>query len=662
MEAGTRGQYNPDFDIITLSDSLRNAPEDTLVHEIQHAIQKAEGFTQGSSPESWENDKGSSQRTEAVERIQREISSLEDMLQSGTEEESEDLIQADIDALKETLENLSYHLYRNTAGEVEAQDVASRRRLTAEQRRERMPNTGDENTVFAENDEDEYQAIGRTKDNKPFVTVEEDILDGVPEADWVDTVKQNLKTKFPNGVTVGNNEIKINQQSLREMTFSGYMKWLYKSDPQLRADKLRATNNTDEILQATTDWVDEGLNHPRKDSIVDFARGNVLLRVGGNDYTADVVVGTRKNGAMLMYDILNLKPTTITEKETDAVKAKNPSPGTDSSAASVSTDSIRGENENVNDLPVKKQFSLSEPVEQTETLLALHNMDEEKLRRTLNLGAWPSPSIAIVEAAQGHSNYGEFSAVFPRSVIDPETDSRNKVYGSDAWTPTWRNAQVEYEVDYDTKKAIENNIRDLSARVAGGIFARSSVISSRVDDTSNMDADTLAEKLAGDDTVRAAYLAETGGTLEPVMKSKEWDGFGNEALQQFIDEVGVQELTRIESEIEMDNASASVEQYTKLIQSIIREDYRKSHQSFLNKKPESIEKRLDSYIENRASSYFRIKDFIEHACMNINAGNFYCREYFLVCQTVIPAQVIKSLTVGKIIFLGIFKDIPYRRR
>ena len=49
-------------------------------------------------------------------------------------------------------------------------------------------------------------------------------------------------------------------------------------------------------------------------------------------------------------------------------------------------------------------------------------------------------------------------------------------------------------------------------------------------------------------------------------------------------------------------------------------------------------------------------------CMNINAGNFYCREYFLVCQTVIPAQVIKSLTVGKIIFLGIFKDIPYRRR
>lgn len=78
------------------------------------------------------------------------------------------------------------------------------------------------------------------------------------------------------------------------MTFSRYMQWLYNNDPQLHADKLRATDNADEILRATTDWVNEGLNHPRKDRITDFARGNVLLRVGGNDYTADVVVGTKK--------------------------------------------------------------------------------------------------------------------------------------------------------------------------------------------------------------------------------------------------------------------------------------------------------------------------------------------------------------------------------
>ena len=144
----------------------------------------------------------------------------------------------------------------------------------------------------------EKYSIGKTTDNKPFVEVEQDILAGVPEADWVKTVKENLKKKFPNGITVGNNEINIDYQSRQEMTFSRYMQWLYNNDPQLRADKLRATDNADEILRATTDWVNEGLNHPRKDKIADFARGNVLLRVGGNGGSGSRHTGKRKHVAV----------------------------------------------------------------------------------------------------------------------------------------------------------------------------------------------------------------------------------------------------------------------------------------------------------------------------------------------------------------------------
>ena len=195
-------------------------------------------------------------------------------------------------------------------------------------------------------------AIGKTTDNKPFVEVEQDILAGVPEADWVKIVKENLKQKFPNGITVGNNEIQIDGRSRQEMTFSRYMQWLYNNDPQLHADKLRATNNADEILHATTGWVNEGLNHPRKDRITDFARGHVLLRVGGNDYAADVVVGTKKNGSMALYDVLNLQPTSFTEKETDAAISTNPSPGAARSTASVSADNVTETGENV-----KRKFS-----------------------------------------------------------------------------------------------------------------------------------------------------------------------------------------------------------------------------------------------------------------------------------------------------------------
>ena len=46
----THGSYNTGTNTITLNSSLRDAPEDTLVHEIQHAIQNAEGFAGGSSP------------------------------------------------------------------------------------------------------------------------------------------------------------------------------------------------------------------------------------------------------------------------------------------------------------------------------------------------------------------------------------------------------------------------------------------------------------------------------------------------------------------------------------------------------------------------------------------------------------------------------------
>ena len=283
------------------------------------AVKKYEGFAKGSNPRYWNErmENGYSKRWSTGEEM------------------------------------MPGELYRNTAGEIEARDAAGRRTLTPEERINKAPDLGDENTVFAE--DGKSYAIGKTTDNKPFVEVEQDILAGVPEADWVKTVKENLKKKFPNGITVGNNEINIDYQSRQEMTFSRYMKWLYNNDPQLRADKLRATDNADEILRATTDWVNEGLNHPRKDKIADFARGNVLLRVGGNDYTAEVVVGTRESGSMLLYDILNLQPTSFVEKETDAAKAENPSPGTNRNTASVSDDSVSNRPQSVN-----KQFSVSE--------------------------------------------------------------------------------------------------------------------------------------------------------------------------------------------------------------------------------------------------------------------------------------------------------------
>lgn len=166
--------------------------------------------------------------------------------------------------------------------------------------------------------DDTRHSIKYDAESKPFVEIDRNILDGVDEKDWVRTVRNNLREKFPDGVTVGNNEIKINQQSRRELTYSEYMKAIKRNESQKYEDKLRATDNADEIIKASRDYVNEGLAHERSDNISDFARGNVNLRIDGRDYNAEVVVGTKKNGDMLLYDVLNLKPTSINEKMSNA--------------------------------------------------------------------------------------------------------------------------------------------------------------------------------------------------------------------------------------------------------------------------------------------------------------------------------------------------------
>ena len=63
--------------------------------------------------------------------------------------------------------------------------------------------------------------------------------------------------------------------------------------------------------------------HPRKDDIIEFARGTVLLRVGKNDYSADIIVGTKKNNSLLLYDIINLNHISIEERSQMQGKADN---------------------------------------------------------------------------------------------------------------------------------------------------------------------------------------------------------------------------------------------------------------------------------------------------------------------------------------------------
>lgn len=186
LSRGQSGYFDGSSNTIVLSSSLRNQPESTLTHEVQHVIQAAERFARGSSPEYWNRrmEEGYSRRRNdgRIERAEKEYRRIFDgapeEFKRKVREINRDRLRGDYEAAEAIVdelyageyadlwsqldmadferrsergeEMLPSDLYRNTAGEIEARDAAARRNLTAEQRAEKTPDLGNENTVFAE--------------------------------------------------------------------------------------------------------------------------------------------------------------------------------------------------------------------------------------------------------------------------------------------------------------------------------------------------------------------------------------------------------------------------------------------------------------------------------------------------------------------------------
>ena len=272
-----------------------------------------------------------------------------------------------------------------------------------------------------------------------------------------------------------------------------------------------------------------------------------------------------------------------------------------------------GANVNEND----KKFSLKEPVEEVGGLVAVHNLTQENLRDALRLGGMPMPSIAVVKASEGHSKYGPISLVFGRESIDPEADARNKLYGSDAWTPTAKNAQVEYEVHQDALRDVENRIMELGQQIAGGAFTKSGVLRALgVEEQSSENADGLADRLARMEGVRAAYLADKGVNIEPMYKEKVFDRYGNESLGEYLEAAGETSVKEAAERLE-ENSQEVLAQEGERVRAIIRKAYEKMHRGFLDRRPELKEKRIDSYMSERVTDH-AVEEFIRHAAEYAN--------------------------------------------
>lgn len=666
---GVLGSFSAEGNQITISEELRDAPQDVLIHEIQHAIQNAEGFAKGSNRQYWEEkltngdeiqSKGFQEAREKLIQFQldeanEEVLALRDQLEKAGElddgfreydriwEEAErrgldkkineyyDLRENYYDQLHKPQRSVPSELYYNTAGEIEARDAANRRPMSGETRKRIKPDYGNGDTVFA-NGGDSY-SVGETDDGRAVAVVDNDILSHIDTSTWDSAKKAQAKAAaktallaFEDGIQVNGITYKVNRTSRREYTRSEDTERLARRTPDAFADKMRAADIADDIITATTSWAKDGkLKHSRRDSFVDFAHGDVLIQAGANQYDAETVVGITADGEYVFYDVADMTPTSFTTKKEPSPTAAGNNASSDiqesSSERSISRSTEKSNREISGVQPLslptlepttKTRFSLDEPVEETETLVAMHNMTEEKLRRTLDIGAWPSPSIAVVKAKEGHANYGEYSAVFPRGTIDPQADSRNKVYGGDAWTPTHDNALVERGVNYEARRAFDDRIKDLSSRFAGGIFHGSSTLGKiGLENETRMEPEEIADKLANHPEVQAAFLQSEGKQLEPVRRDKQFDRFfSNATIRRYIDTVGEQEVARLAVKL-MTGERLTVEEM-KPAEQAIREVYAEEHANFLNRRPESKEKRIDYYMKNNVFQN-RVEDFIRNA-------------------------------------------------
>lgn len=229
LDPGVKGKFDKRNGAIILSDSLFGKGPETLLHEIQHIIQKYEGFQGGTSPEYWaRRDYESGDRLQ--ERLQREYS---DLLNGLTKEEQNDYIRyQEIDGelerlfysekpgdtekydrmdaehdrlyeklypkewfgklldLKRQMENpgeVYLGQYINSAGEIEARETASRRNLTAEERKNKMPDLGWDRALLTEDTGNGYSIAeikGEKQDYGIGVVLDTKLFDGVKPRYW----------------------------------------------------------------------------------------------------------------------------------------------------------------------------------------------------------------------------------------------------------------------------------------------------------------------------------------------------------------------------------------------------------------------------------------------------------------------------------------------
>ena len=269
--------------------------------------------------------------------------------------------------------------YRNTAGKIEARDAASRRTLTPEERINKAPDLGDENTVFAEDGKSYSISEITDESGKSYgrgVHLDSALLENLTNSERVQMVKERVKELGGQHFTAYDNsgnevDIQIAKPNIRFKNRAGkskpvnkdlttkYIGNKTKQEAVVLIDELIETANFDKSKTPlySHDWLDNN----GKNSW-DYWTTFVQDR-NGTIWEATLNIANTANNEKILYDINPIKKVGQSVKsDTSLLMTGQP----ENSGTSSVGDSIRSSSKNVN-----KQFSVSKRTpEQKKEILA----------------------------------------------------------------------------------------------------------------------------------------------------------------------------------------------------------------------------------------------------------------------------------------------------
>lgn len=480
LGSGENGYYNG-LEIV-IDSHLKDAPEKTLLHEIQHVIQRYEGFSRGASVDYWNRqlEAGKNVRTRAQlmeeARIEGQIAELRikspefyaDMVRleemsptvprgkidwdtleqvepdppewqryDARREEleqkyGEDRVFSAIDLFndlaqsRKTTRQLPSELYFNTAGEIEARDVSARAALTKAERAAKAPNLGDGNTVWAK------YSLREFSDGTKFVDVQTDqkIFDGLAVDEMPAKARELIKSKFAGKVIGVANRAYVNGASANE--YAHPVKNI--TDKKIKEAKMRASAELDNLIEAGQNFrtrPDGAYGHKHIRAVGGFSYFDVIFKVGNEYFKGTINIENNAKGARFK-DVTKIEDVT---KDIVSSIGQNPK---SKFLSDISMDSIRSSSENSNtkikkserdvDLTAKyPQLNLNEDISELDGVPAIELTDGSVLPITERDGRYPT-HVSFIEANRIDVDDLKSGGWIGNGVYDPSFTSDTQRY------------------------------------------------------------------------------------------------------------------------------------------------------------------------------------------------------------------------------------------